>query len=160
MTIPDLPGPGSPISVDGGRTAARPSPEAAATRFESILFAQPGGGSGTVGPEEPGYFADLNLDQVLKSMTGGREQYELKPLFYAPLHEVDAVRYRHEVLRDLEKREVLEPVSRFAEAMRRMRQHLEQVRKLHYQLQKQAWFLDAAEIYCTAVRAGRGACRA
>ena len=34
-----------------------------------------------------------------------------------------------------------------------MRQHLEQVRKLHYELQKQAWFLDAVEIYCEAVRA-------
>jgi DNA mismatch repair protein MutS len=50
-------------------------------------------------------------------------------------------------------RDVLEPVTRFAETMRQMRQHLEQVRKLHYRLQKQAWFLDAAEIYCAAVRA-------
>jgi DNA mismatch repair protein MutS len=122
-------------------------------RFESILFGQPGGGPGAGEAEEPDYFADLNLDQVLESMTAGREQYELEPFFCAPLHELDAVRYRHEVLRDLEKREVLEPVSRFAEAMGRMRQHLEQVRKLHYQLEKRAWFLDAAEIYCTAVRA-------
>ena len=37
--------------------------------------------------------------------------------------------------------------------MRRMRKHLEQAQKLHYKLQKQAWFLDAAEIYCQAVRA-------
>jgi DNA mismatch repair protein MutS len=122
-------------------------------RFESILFEQPAAGSGVGGPEEPDYFADLNLDQVLKSMTAGREQYELKPLFCTPLHEADAVRYRHEVLRDLEEREVLESVNRFAETMRRMRQHLLQVQKLHYQLQKQAWFLDAVEIYCQAVRA-------
>jgi DNA mismatch repair protein MutS len=121
-------------------------------RFESILFEESGAGSSVGRPEEPDFFADLNLDQVLESMTAGRQQYELKPLFHAPLHEVDAVRYRHEVLRDLAKREVLEPVTRFAETMRQMRQHLEQVQKLHYQLQKQAWFLDAAEIYCTAVR--------
>ncbi len=122
-------------------------------RFESILFEQPAAGSDLGGPEEPDFFADLNLDQLLESMTAGREQYELKSLFYTPLHEVDAVRYRHEVLRDLEMRDALEPVTRFAETMRQMRQHLEQVRKLHYQLQKQAWFLDAAEMYCTAVRA-------
>jgi len=122
-------------------------------RFESILFGQPGGGSGVGGPEEPDFFVDLNLDQVLRSMTAGREQYELKPFFYAPLHEVDAVRYRHEVLRDLEKRAVLEPVKRFAETMQQMREHLVQAQKLHYQLQKQAWFLDAVEIYCQAVRA-------
>jgi DNA mismatch repair protein MutS len=121
-------------------------------RFESILFEQPGAGPDLGGPEEPDFFADLNLDQVLESMTAGREQYELKPLFYAPLHEVDAVRYRHEVLLDLEMHEVLEPVTRFAETMRRMREHLEQVQKLHYPLQKQAWVLDAVEIYCEAVR--------
>jgi hypothetical protein len=132
MATPDLDGPGS--------------------RFESILFRQPGEGPGVGGLEEPDFFADLNLDQVLRSMTAGREQYELKPFFYAPLHEADAVRYRHEVLRDLEKPEVLESVNRFAETMRRMREHLAQVQKLHYQVQKQAWFLDAAEIYCGAVR--------
>jgi DNA mismatch repair protein MutS len=126
---------------------------AAAERFESILFDQPGAGPGTSGPEQPDFFADLNLDQVLKSMTTGREQYALEPLFCAPLHDVGAVMYRHEVLRDLEKRAVLEPVSRFAEAMRRTRKHLDQAQKLHYRLQKQAWFLDAAGIYCQAVRA-------
>jgi hypothetical protein len=122
-------------------------------RFESILFDQPGAGPEPGGLEVPDFFADLNLDQVLTSMTAGREQYGLEPLFCTPLHDAGAVSYRHEVLRDLEKRGVLEPVNRFAEAMRRMRQHLEQARKLHYQLQQQAWFLDAAGIYCEAVRA-------
>ena len=122
-------------------------------RFESILSGQPGAGSGVSELVEPDFFVDLNLDQVLRSMTAGREQYDLEPFFYAPMHEVDAVRYRHEVLRDLEKREVLESINRFAETMQRMREHLAQVQKLHYQLQKQAWFLDAVEIYCGAVRA-------
>ncbi|MGH3401599.1 MAG: MutS-related protein [Streptosporangiaceae bacterium] len=120
--------------------------------FESILFDHPSDDPRSGDPGEPDFFADLNLDQVLGSMTAGREQYELEPLFYAPLHKTDAVRYRHEVLRDLEKREVLEAVSRFAEAMELMREHLAQVRKLYYQLQKQAWFLDAVEICCEAVR--------
>jgi len=128
-------------------------PEADGVRFESILFWQPGAGPGAGGQEQPGFFADLNLDQVLRSMTAGREQYDLEPLFRTPLHDAGAVRYRHEVLRDLERREVLGPVGGFAEAMRRMRKHLEQARKLHYKLQKQAWFLDAAGIYCQAVRA-------
>src|SRR5271156_1615034 len=148
MMTPDLPGPGQPLAADGASADRGARLEAVAMRFESILFEQPGAGPELGGPEEPDFFADLNLDQVLESMTAGREQYELKPLFYAPLHEVDAVRYRHEVLLDLEMHEVLEPVTRFAETMRRMREHLEQVQKLHYPLQKQAWFLDAVEIYC------------
>jgi hypothetical protein len=154
MTSADVPGPGSSRSADDGAYAGgAPYPEAAAVRFESILFERPGAGPGAGGPGQPEFFADLNLDQVLKSMTAGREQYDLQPLFCTPLHEVSSVLYRHEVLRDLERREVLDPVGRFAEGMRRMRQHLEQAQKLHYKLQKQAWFLDAAGIYCEAVRA-------
>jgi len=141
-----------PISPNGASASAGPRPGAAAARFESILFEQPGARPEADASAVPGFFGDLNLDQVLKSMSAGREQYDLDPLFCAPLRHVDAVVYRHEVLRDLEKREVLEPVSRFAEAMRRMRQHLEQAHKLHYRLQKEAWFLDAVEIYCQAVR--------
>jgi DNA mismatch repair protein MutS len=156
MMSADLPSPGSSSSAAGAYTGGAPYPEASGARFESILFEQPVPGPGAGGPEQPEFFADLNLDQVLKSMTAGREQYDLEPLFCTPLHEVSAVQYRHEVLRDLETREVLDPVGRFAEAMRRMRQHLGQAQKLHYKLQKQAWFLDAAGIYCTAVRALAG----
>jgi DNA mismatch repair protein MutS len=68
------------------------------------------------------------------------------------LRDTDAVRYRHEVLRDLEKREVADSVSGFAEAMRQMREHLGQAGELRYPLQKQAWFLDAVKLYCDAVR--------
>jgi DNA mismatch repair protein MutS len=153
MTRPDLPEPGSRFPAADASADGRSRPAVDAMSFESILFGQPGGGSGVDGLAEPDFFVDLNLDQVLQSMTAGREQYELTSFFYAPLHEIDAVRYRHEVLRDLEKREVLESVSRFAGTMRRMREHLGEVQKLHNRLQKQAWFLDAVEIYCEAVRA-------
>jgi hypothetical protein len=119
-------------------------------RFCSILFNGPAD-QPAIEQAQPDFFADLNLGQVLESMTTGREQYELKPFFYAPLHDVAAVRYRHEVLLDLEKPAVLESVTTFAETMRRMREHLAQAEKLHYPLQKQAWFLDGVEIYCGAV---------
>ena len=151
MTSSGQAGSGSPFSADGVSASVRSGPETGEAGFQSILFEQPASGAGVDGLQEPDFFADLNLDQVLKSMTVGRKQYDLKPFFYAPLHDVAAVRYRHEVLRDLEKPVVLESVTRFAETMRRMREHLAQVKKLHYALQKQAWFLDAVEIYCEAV---------
>jgi hypothetical protein len=74
MMTPDLPGPGSPLSEDGASADAAPRAEPAAVRFESILFKQPGAGPGVGGLEEPDFFADLNLDQVLESMTAGRDQ--------------------------------------------------------------------------------------
>jgi DNA mismatch repair ATPase MutS len=85
-------------------------------------------------------------------MTAGREAYRLEPFFYAPLRQVAAVRYRHEVLRDLEKPEVRAAIDGFAQQMRRMREHLAQVERLRHPLQRQAWFLDAVELYGDAVR--------
>ena len=150
MVAGDRPGSGSPSSAQGASAGVRLPAGAGVAGFESILFDRPGSGVG--GPREPDFFADLNLDQVLESMTAGREQYDLRPFFFAPLTEVAAVRYRHEVLRDLENAEVLEPVRKFAGSMRLMREHLAQAGKLRYQLQKQSWFLDAVAVYCDAVR--------
>jgi DNA mismatch repair protein MutS len=151
MTSSSQAGAGSPYSADGASGSVRSRLKASEARFQSILFKQPAQGAGVDELREPEFFGDLNLDQVLESMTVGRKQYELKPFFYASLHDVAAVGYRHEVMRDLEKPLVLESVRRFAETMRRMREHLAQAQKRYYPLQKQAWFLDAVEIYCEAV---------
>jgi DNA mismatch repair protein MutS len=119
--------------------------------FHSILFERPSGSVGAGAPEEPLFFADLNLDQVLASMIAGREEYDLKPFFYAPLGDTATVAYRHEILRDLEKDEVAQAVHAFATRMREMRGHIAQAEKLRYKYQKERWFLDAVEIYCGAV---------
>ena len=119
------------------------------TTFHSILFA--GGIDHRAG--EPDFFADLRLDQVVAALTAGREEYDLARFFYLPLHEVEAVRYRHHVLVDLEQDAVLSAVHDFAATQQRMRKQLAFMAKLHYALQKQRWFLQAASVYCDGVRA-------
>ncbi len=141
----------SPPSRDGAPERLEPRPHAGEGSLESILWERAPVSPDVDAHAEPDYFGDLNLDQVLEAMVAGREQYDLKPFFYAPLHDVAEVRYRHEVLRDLEKADVHDSIAGFGRAMQRMREHLEQVEKLHYGLQKQAWFLDAVGIYCEAV---------
>jgi DNA mismatch repair protein MutS len=121
--------------------------------FHSILFDRPENRLGLDEREEPSSLADLNLDQVLESMTAGREEYNLKPFFYTPLRDVESVAYRHEILRDLEGKPLFESIRAFAREMRSMRQHLTQAEKLRYKYQKERWFLDAVEIYCGAVSA-------
>jgi DNA mismatch repair protein MutS len=121
-------------------------------RFNGILFDRPDGIDADQ-PEEPACFGDLHLDQVLSSMIAGREDYDLTPFFYTPLRDVAAVQYRHEIIRDLEKPEVLGSVRAFAEGMRRVREHLAQANKLRYKQQKQRWFLDAVDSYGQAVGA-------
>jgi DNA mismatch repair protein MutS len=102
-------------------------------------------------PGQPDFFVDLNLDQVVSAVTNGREEYDLASLFATPLRNIEAVRYRHEVVRDLQRPEVREPVDDFAERMRRVRAHLAQADAVRHPLQKQRWFLDATSVYCAAV---------
>jgi hypothetical protein len=125
----------------------------AASWSQSLLFDRPTAPDALDRLEQPDFFVDLNLDQVVASVTAGRERYRLEPFFFAPLRDVAAVGYRQEVMRDLEQADVLGAVTAFADAMERMREHLAQVQRLHYPLQQQAWFLDAVQISCRAVRA-------
>src|ERR1700678_4289776 len=64
--------------------------------------------------EEPAYFGDLNLDQIVAAIAYRREAYELPPFFYAPLCDVEAIRFRQQVFSDLERPEVREFADAFA----------------------------------------------
>ncbi len=121
-------------------------------KFSSILFDRDAGRIEAVA-REPEFFADLHLDQVVASLTAGREEYQLAPFFHWPLHSVEAVHYRHHVLNELEREPLLEAVSAFADGMRLMRKHLGLMDNLHYVRQKQRWFLEAGSVYCRTVSA-------
>jgi DNA mismatch repair protein MutS len=115
----------------------------------SILYPDDGEHAGEV--DEPAFFADLNLDQVVDAITAPYEEYDLKPFFYAPLRDAAAIRYRHEALHDLERPEVLDAVRSFARGMHEMRARLPQADKHYYRRQRQRFFLDSVEIYCETV---------
>ena len=116
--------------------------------FTSILFERPEDRSGDDATPAPAFFDDLNCDQIVNAIVAGREEYNLKPFFHDCLTRVDAIRYRHEVMQDLESPSLYESVRTFAERMREIRDHLHRTQKAHHKEQKQAWFLDAIAIYC------------
>ncbi len=120
--------------------------------FYGILFETPEDRAGDDTLVAPDFFVDLNCDQIVAAITAGREEYNLKPLFHACLRRVAAIEYRHEVMRDLEHAPLNERVGTFAQTMREVRDHLSRAKKLHYKEQRQAWFLDAVEIYCRSIR--------
>lgn len=122
-----------------------------ASIFRSILNVAPETAGKVEAQEAPAFFIDLNLDQIIETITSAREQYNLKPFFYTALTSVEAVHYRQDVFRDLlESLRLTEIVHSFAESMRNMRVHLAISEKRSYKRQKQAAFLDAIETYCTA----------
>ncbi len=119
--------------------------------FYSILFGRAENRPGRESDQAPEFFGDLNLDQIVDAITRGKQEYNLKPFFHAPLRGVRAIEYRQEVFRDLENPILFEHIQSFAQQMRTMREQLDQAAKLYYLYQKESWFLDAVEVYCAAV---------
>jgi len=101
--------------------------------------------------EAPVCFVDLNLDQVIGAITAGRQEYNLKPFFYTPLRDVDAIQYRHEIMQDLENETLMGNIRSFAQKMVVMRRYLALVEKLDFKNHQEGWFLEAAQVYCEAV---------
>lgn len=101
---------------------------------------------------QPGCFRDLNLDQAVRAILAGREDYDLARLFYTPLEVSDEIIYRQEVMRDTEQPELARAIEQFAQGMRQVRSDLRLVEKLSYRRQREAWYLEAIGAYCQAVR--------
>ncbi len=118
--------------------------------FESILFEKQEDRP-TKKLELPSFFVDLNLDQIVDAATAGKQEYNLKNLFWSPLARLGAIHYRHEVMHDLESEYLFRCITAFADRMHAMRDYLARSERLYYDLQRQRWFLDAVEVYCAAV---------
>jgi len=115
----------------------------------SVLY--PPGVRPRLAQQQPACFHDLNLDQVLKAALAGREEYALAEFFYSPLQDEGSVRYRQQVARDLEGRDLEEVVRNFARRMRQVRAHLRAVEEAKSPQYQHGQFLEAAWNYCSAV---------
>ena len=128
-------------------------------RFPGLLSADASGGPGRPSSDDVdrSFARDLNLDQIVAAIAGGREEHDLiTEVLYARLRDEDAVRYRQEVFRDLANPALLDEIRRFADRMSEVRAHLRQLGEMRYRYQREGWLLDAAAIYCDAVRSLAG----
>jgi DNA mismatch repair protein MutS len=119
--------------------------------FQSLLFDRTDERKieGTL--EAPAFFTNLYLDQIIDSITASKMEYNLKPLFYSSLHNVDSIKYRQEIARDLEDGILLENVKSFGIKMAAVRRYLARLENLEYKLHRDGWFLKVIETYCDAV---------
>lgn len=100
---------------------------------------------------QPLYFPDLNLDQVVDTITTRKNDYNLKPFFYTPIADLDLITYRQEVFGDLSDQKLLSGLKMFAESMIQVRRYLGLVEKLDYHYHKEGWYLEATLKYCQSV---------
>lgn len=111
-------------------------------------------GTDTAGAE---FLRDLSLDQVIAAVAGKRPERELiAAVLHRQVRDLDTLRYRHEIFADLEDTGLLAATRRFSAQLTTVRSHTGQLSKMRSPQQRQGWFLDAAAIYCAAVRALAG----
>jgi DNA mismatch repair protein MutS len=120
--------------------------------FPSLLSTDPAALAAGERDEDRSGAQDLNLDQIVAAVAGGREERELiTTVLFSRLRDADVVRYRQEVFQDLEDLAVDGAVRRFSGLFGEVRAHLRQLGKMQYRPQREGWQLDAAAIYCDAV---------
>jgi DNA mismatch repair protein MutS len=109
------------------------------------------------GDEDRSFARDLNLDQIVAAIAGDREESDLiTRILFGRLRDADVVRYRQEVFQDLEDPALFREVQRFSELIGEVRAHLRQAANMQERYQREGWLLDAAAIYCGAVRSMTG----
>lgn len=85
--------------------------------FVSVLYPDEAAASALLAANEPDYFTDLNLDQMVAKIVKGRERYHLEPYFYTTLQDQRVITHRQNVMSDLENDGVLQAVREFSERM-------------------------------------------
>jgi hypothetical protein len=101
--------------------------------------------------QAPEFFRDLHLDDIVRSITAGREAYGLARLLYEPLPDVRAIDYRHDVFRDLEDEALLGAIRAFGQQMQTVQRRLAHAAKTTYAFDQDRWLLSAAEHFGATV---------
>jgi len=119
--------------------------------FQSILFENINANTVIETSAPPNFFIDLNLDQIIDAIKEFKQEYNLRPFFYTPLHDIGTIQYRQEIMRDLEDTVLNGHIVSFAQKMVIMRRYLGLVEKLEFKNFREGWFLEAGQVYCEGV---------
>ncbi len=119
--------------------------------YNSILFNSNADGTIKEKQTSPVFFTDLNLDQIIDAVTASKAEYNLKPFFYTPVSSVDTIRYRHEIMKDMENETLKRFIRSFAGGMKTIRRYLALIEKQYYTYHKEGWFLKTVDLYCKII---------
>lgn len=100
----------------------------------------------------PDCFHDLYLDQVMASLTAGREACRLDWIFCAPIADLTTILYRQNLWSDLEKATIATSLRTFAQQMQHSRKLKQMTAKSYDEWSARRWLLDAVWAYGGAVR--------
>ena len=121
--------------------------------FRSILFRSTENrlDDNKIEENAPSFFIDVNLDQIINDICGKKEVYNLKPFFYTKLDNIPAIKYRQEVMAELQNPLLHAHIESFAEQIRKMNTLLSGAKESSYKYEKARLFLDAVSNYVKAI---------
>ncbi len=117
--------------------------------FNSILWSN--GQTESLEVEDPDFFVDLNIDQIINGIIDKNKDYDLRPLFDTMPESIDTVRYRQDIFKDLQNPVTLSVLKEYSMRMKSVYAMLSGNERL-YQYQKQGWHLDAALMYFDSIQ--------
>ena len=127
--------------------------------FVSILFPTAESRALPLCTEEPAFFKDLHLGPLVSQASQSREGVDLRTYYYTMLRDPAVIRYRQEILSELEDRETNKAVSAFTETVFSVRRFLRQFRDnwsrpdlLNGHILEQGKLMHSAVQYSGAVR--------
>lgn len=103
--------------------------------------------------EQPACFVDLNLDQLVATLSGEKDPFELLPLLHTPARQPQTVAHRHAVFRDLERPAIESAVDAFLKGLAQVADERGRSGESYHPHAKSRWLLDALKTYCDAVAA-------
>ena len=124
--------------------------------FYSILFSEREQQNKPCRTDEPECFRDLNLSRVISHVLHMKKEFGLEEFYYSPLHDAGIVRYRQDVMRELENDELRSCISEFAENVYRLGHYMDRTRVKFTSgsgYLVKGHMLDYADRYCGAVSA-------
>ncbi|HCI5391121.1 DNA mismatch repair protein MutS [Escherichia coli] len=101
--------------------------------------------------QSPHFFVDLNLDRVINAILHGREEYNLKEIFFSPLKYISDIYYRQGVIQDIAEQTLYQSLISFSSAMKKIQEISHKKEYQYYHYQKRRWDLESILLYCDAV---------
>ena len=97
--------------------------------FYSVLFPTEESAARPRRKTAPASFADLQLDLIMKRGLGDYQDSGLEDIYYTPATDAEVIRYRQEVLQELEDPTVREAVNTIVERFRSLREYMDGLRE-------------------------------
>ena len=98
------------------------------------------------------FYRDLNLDLVINTAISYKKEFDIKKFFYMLLDDMGSIRYRQDIMKDLQKDDFYLRVDEFAQKMLEVQRYGKIIENLDYKEYGNGWFLQIVLMYCRALQ--------